>query len=392
MTRWNVSTSVFTLLQLLLTLSTSTTAAAFSFRARRDGESHKNHIHRDINGRQEIHNTPFAGLGMISNPGAGPASTLSPPLDEQFETISAINANGLGGPASPPMTSVDAVRSNGRARITSFAPPVFPSAVLQIPFYTICPDTPGYLNATSSVANATAPYSNLTAAGNATDYLPLALSAIPVPINATVLLSNGSYTTFSSQSLSRPASPLSTSTSITPAPDARIILGTNGCQILYSALTTQICSTVITRGGQVPISVTDCSQWVTFSSSSATVALTCNCANIPATNVPTAPTSPERQIVSGELVSETITPAADSGISAGLGLGITFYAAPWYEIAGGLVPGLVQVANCPDNSGNNCSTASESWSVSTSTSTTTSTRTLQYAGVSHSLPFKYSHH
>jgi hypothetical protein len=380
MTRWNAATSTFTLLQLLLTFSSSTTTAAFSFRARHDGKPHKNYIHRDINGRQEINNAPFAELGVISDPGAGPAPTLSLPLDGQFETISAINANGLGGPTSPSTTGMGAARSNSRATITSFAPPVFPSIVLQIPIYTICPDTPGYVNATLLVVDATVPYSNITAGVNATDYLPPALSALPVPFNATALLSNGSYTAWS-QSLSTPASPASTSASIIPAPDARIILGTNGCQTLYSALTTQICSTVITRGGQVPISVTDCGQWVTFSSSSATAALICNGPNIPATNVPTTAMSPASQTVSGRLISETVTPAPDAGSYASVGLEIAFYAAPWYEIAGGLVPGLVQVANCPDKSANNCSTASESWSVSTSTSTTTSTRILQYAGV-----------
>lgn len=363
MTRLHASAFTIALLQLLLAFSSSMMAAAFSFRSRHDGKSHKNNFHKEIDARQEIPNVPFAGV-----------ETISSFSDEQLETISAMDAADTGGPMAPSMTGMDAAPSDRRAAITSFAPPFFPSTVLQIPIYTICPGTPGYVNATM-------PYPNATAAGNATDYPPPTLSALPVTLNATALLSNGSYTTFLRQSLSTPVFPASASVNVTPSPDARIILDNNGCQTLYSALTTQICSTVITRGGQVPISVTDCSQWVTFSSSNSNAASVrevwnfLDTAEVTLTDMPAAPTSP----TGGGLVSETTTPAAES---ATRGLGIAFYAAPWYEIASGLVPGLVQVASCMDHTENNCSISSESWRVSMSTSTSTSTWTLQYAGVS----------
>ena len=379
----------------MFALSSPTAAAAFSFRARHNGKSHKNHIHQNIDARQDVPNAPVAGPGVISSPGAivqpsAAASTASLPFDEQFETVSAMDGAAFGGQAAG-MTSMSAAgTSSSQATITSFASPVFPSTVIQIPIYTICPDTPGYLNASSTSMNNTALYSNATGPANATSYITPAISAIPVPFNATALLSNGSYTTFLSQSLSTPASLAASSTSptTTPAPDARIVLGDNGCQTLYSASTTQLCSTTITRGGQVPITVSDCSQLVTFSSSSADAAgATCNCPNIPATptSATAAPTSPASQTSSAVVVSGSITSAAASASSAGMGLGIAFYAAPWHEIAAGVVPGLVQVANCPDDSGDGCATSSESWSVSTSTSTTTSTRTVQYAGVSYPL-------
>jgi hypothetical protein len=380
MTRWNASVSTSTLLHLIFTLAAPNLAAAFRFQARHHGKSHQNHIHRHIDARQDAANGPFVGIGMILSPSVTvlPAvSRVTPaclPPDEPLETISAIDA-AFGGAAAPSMRSmVTASSSSEQTTITSFAPPVFPITVIQVPIYTICPDPPGYINTTSTLSsNKTALYSNATATGNAT-YLPQIVSAIPISVNATALLSNGSYTTFLSQSLSSP--------SITPTsvPNARIILGTNGCQTLYSASITQICSTIITRGGQLPITVTNCSQLVTFSSSSASVAPVCNCPT--ASACPTAPTSPASQTVSGMLTSETISSALGSGEGRNTGFGIAFFAAPWHEIAAGIVPGLVHVVDCADERAFNCSTSRERWSVNTSTSIATSTRTVQYAGVS----------
>lgn len=388
MTRWNASTSTLTLLHLLVSLSSPTFVVAFRFQTRHDGKSHKNHGHKDIDARQDIPNMLVEGLGINSSPSAAilpavPALTPSLPLAERFETISAMDAANIGGPVAPSMTSMNAANTiNGPTTRTSFAPPIFPTTVIQIPVYTICPDTAGHINATSTPAlNATALYSNATTTGSATGYPPPILPAISVTINATALLSNGSYTTFLSQSLSTPAAD---SITAAPAPNARIILGTNGCQTVYSASTTRICSAVIARGGQLPLSVSDCSQWVTFSSSSIAAVPTCDCSNIPVTptNILVVSASQASQTISGILNSETVGPATADRSGASAESGIAFYAAPWHEIAAGLVPALVQVANCPDGSGKNCSTSSESWSVSTSTSTVTSTRTVQYAGVS----------
>jgi hypothetical protein len=384
MTRWNAPASTFTLLHLLFTLSSPTFAAAFRVQARHNGKSHKNHIHRDIDARQEVPNATFAGIRIISNLGATMIPTAaptppSPPPDEQFETISAMDPGALGEAAAISMTRMTAASiSIGQATIKSFTTPVFPITVIQIPIYTICPDTPGYINATSTLPlNATALYGNSTATGNTTAYLPQIVSAIPLPVNATALLPDGSYTTLLSQSLPSPAI---LSVTQAPALNARIILGTNGCQTLYSASTTQMCSTVIARGGQLPVTVSNCSQLVTFSSSSTNATPLGNC---PSTLVcPSAPTSPASQTISGMPIHETVSPALAAGGGRNAGLGIAFFAAPWQEIAAGVVPGLVQVANCADESGNNCSTSSERWSVSTATSTATTTRTVRYAGVS----------
>jgi len=47
---------------------------------------------------------------------------------------------------------------------------------------------------------------------------------------------------------------------------ARLVVGPNGCQTLYAPTTTAVCSTVITPFGLPPVSITDCEQYVTFSS------------------------------------------------------------------------------------------------------------------------------
>lgn len=136
MTRWNASASTFTLLHLIFTLSSPCVAAAFRVRARHDGKSHKNHIHRDIDARQDISNGPFAEVGVTSNPGATmipavPIITPSSPPDEQFETISAIDGEAFGGAAAPSMTSMIAASSGiGQATITSYVPPIFPITVI----------------------------------------------------------------------------------------------------------------------------------------------------------------------------------------------------------------------------------------------------------------------
>ena len=387
MTSWNASTSTFAILHFLLTLSSPTVAAAFTFWARHDGKSHKNHIHRGIDAKQDITNAPVAGLDVISSPVAtllpfDAISTISLPLNEKFETSSAMDVAAFSGQAAPWMKSMSAfISSSSRATITSFAPPVFHITVIQVPIYTICPGTPRYINATTSAASSTALYNNATATGNATDYIPTLVSAIPVAVSATALLSNGSYTTFSSQSMliQADAAALSLSPNITLVPEAHIILGTDGCQTLYTTSTTKLCSTIITRGGQVPIAVSDCSQWVTFSSSTVGAPdATCSYPNIPATPVidPATLTSRASQTPDAIFASQAVTPAFISSTSAGIGPGLAFFVAPWHEIAAGIIPSLVQVVDCPDNSRDSCTISSESWSVSTSTSTTVSTRTI----------------
>ena len=393
MTRWNASASTFTFLNLLFILSQPTFAAAFRLRARHDGKSHKNHIHRDIEARQNIPNAPFAGIGILSNPATVSSSatlaatTASPPPQEQFDTISAMDTAGFGGAAAPSMASMTAASaSSSQATIDLLPSPIFPITVIQVPIYTICPDAPGYMNLTSTISpNATAQYSNATAAaGNATQN-----TSIPTNNVNTTLLSSSPSTTPAPD----PTPP--------PSPNARIVLNPNGCQTLYSASTTQICSTVITRGGQLPITVSDCSQWVTFSSSilaataaviptataTETAAAVCNCPNIP---IPVAsqllggagsgsgdgsangitPTAPNINLATPVIPSR---PEVYTGTNP-----IAFFAAPWHVIAAGAIPSVVQVV-----SGNN--TSSERWSVSTSTSIVTGLRTVGFEGVSFSI-------
>ena len=393
MTRWNASTSTFTILHLLLTLSQPIFAAAFRFHARHDGKSHKNHIHRDIDARQNIPNAPFAGIGIISDPGATlpfatTATTASPPPPEQFETISAMDTAGFGGAGAPSMASMSAASaSNSQSTIDPFASPVFPITVIQVPIYTICPDAPGNTNLTSAISpNATAQYSNAVAGGNATQRT----SATPIPFNATTLLSNNSS----------PAIPSSTLPTTTPTlnqaavPNARIILNPNGCQTLYSASTTQICSKIITRGGQLPITVSDCSQWVTFSSSTLTSALpsptataVCNCPNTPVATQLLGGNGSGDENDNAVSSNSTLLPIHTSpNATNGNNNGIAFFAAPWHIIAAGAIPDVVQVV-----SGNNNNTSSERWSVSTSTKVVTGVKTVRFEGVSFFLIIQFLH-
>jgi hypothetical protein len=127
----------------------------------------------------------------------------------------------------------------------------FPITVTQIPVATICPANYSRhlpIPFTASPINATNPLNSTKSLHpllNTTASFPNALGYLPTPANASM------------------TSPIATLAD----PSARIIFGNNGCQTLYTPVTTAICSTILPMGGQLPISVTDCGQWVTFSAS-----------------------------------------------------------------------------------------------------------------------------
>lgn len=46
----------------------------------------------------------------------------------------------------------------------------------------------------------------------------------------------------------------------------QLVVGADGCQTLYSPTTTVVCSTVVSPAGMPPVTITDCDQYITFSS------------------------------------------------------------------------------------------------------------------------------
>jgi hypothetical protein len=288
--------SLTTLVALSISFSTSVA------HPRHDGRNHE-HKHAPRQGA-------FAGIQMISS-SSGPSSTdLLPP--DVIVPGSAINA----APIPAPMTDSSSKTTN--AMLANTTTRAFPIRVIQIPVATICPAshwtplpapyTTSTISATSltqSTSSAHALLNSTSPSTNATDY-------IPIPANTSIV-----------------------APTVTLAdPSARIILGDNGCQTLFTPITTAICSTVLSIGGQLPIRVTDCGQWVTFSSS-------------PVCDGP------------GGAATTALASSSES---------VAYFLAPWYEIASGAVPAEVQVQTCSSASEtSNCATGSESWSISTTT-------------------------
>lgn len=259
---------------------------------------------------------------MISTP-VGPYPTYLLPSDT-IVPGSVITAVPISVPPTDPLSKSTVLL------IAQAASKSFSITVTQIPVATICPanhslhlpvpntispiNNTNLLNSTNSVH----PLLNTTTSfPNATDYHP-------IPANTGIA-----------------------SARVTLAdPSARIILGNDGFQTLFTPDTTMICSTVLPLGGQLPISVTDCEQWVTFSSSPAC----------------------------GGAAMALATGAAETA---------AYFLAPWYEIASGAVPATVQVQTCSGfgpSMSSNCVTGSESWSVSTVTVQSTAVQTAKFYG------------
>ncbi|KAK7894915.1 hypothetical protein LTR67_005654 [Exophiala xenobiotica] len=252
----------------------------------------------------------------------------------------------------------------------------------------------------------------------ATDYLP-------VQVNATAVLADGRTTVFLStspttrSSAPAPAPPSSSSSGTMAAAGnngtnadsvptesngddgsegvdgneanndvARIIFDPSGCQTIYSPVTTQICSTTVKPGGgMVPVQVTDCDQWVTFSSELLPRLAGDDCSATPPTATAAAATADDAgagAAATGGGESLSSTPTTTTATAA------YYYAAHWYDLAAAApdasspgVPGLVRVEKClplASESGSNCVTSSESWSVASSTRTTTKTSVAGFSG------------
>lgn len=142
-----------------------------------------------------------------------------------------------------------------------------------------------------------------------------------------------------STSVSSTATGNSTGTTVTET-------DTNGCSTLYTPVTTPVCQTTLSGMGQLPITVTACSQYVTFSTSTST--------EIPVSTVSGSP----------------------------MGANVAYFLADWRVIASGVVPNNVTVEDCVQGSGGqDCSTSTESWSVTTETYDVPFTSTITFEGM-----------
>ena len=251
---------------------------------------------------------------------------------------------GLGVLASPAPAAAVTAASSITPTMSSY---VFPSTVIQVPVATVCPDTPASsaIFPMLSVSSMMASYNATPGSTNQT------MSYIPVQVNATALLPNGSTTVFLSASstvVHATTSAASLSDDASGTDTARIIMGNNGCQTVFSATTTTLCSTIIHPAGTLPVPITDCDQWITFSSQ--------------------------------KLDACSTAAASNSAAVAGP---VAYYVAHWYDLIQGPIPNHVQVEDClPKSTGSDCVTSSESWDVVASTTTSTGTSVASFSGVS----------
>lgn len=204
---------------------------------------------------------------------------------------------------------------------------------------------------------------------------------LPVFVNATMLLSNGSSVTFLSLSTSTatviPELPEGLPQSIEPpsVETARIILDSNGCQTVYSAKTIPDCDTTLSIPGMVPVPITDCDQWVTFSSQSLG-----DCAGAD------RPTSQVDPISTLKALTSTVSISPRATQTNGP---MAYYVAHWYELIRGPVPEIVEVETCRPEWISNviCQTLREQWNVVYDKKVLTTSSVASFRGVSYHLGY-----
>ena len=300
-------------LTLLVTLSISLSTSIAH--PRHGGRTHK-HKHAPRQGG-------FAGIQILSSPG-GPNPSDLPPSD-------AIAPASVSMAAFIPAPTTDLPENSIGISISNNMTRTFPITVLQIPVATICPPNASIPHPTPYVA----PSINITTSVNGTKGGGPILNTTSSSTNATDYLPPTAKVSIYSPSVSLADH------------NARVILGDNGCQTLFSPTTTAICSTVVSVGGQVPVSVTDCGQRVTFSSSP---------------------------------ICGPVATAAPNGTG---GETMAYFLGPWYDIAAGAVPVEVEVRMCSSaglGASSSCMTTSESWSVSTTMAQSTVLQTVRFFG------------
>lgn len=362
--------------------------------------------------RHFVELTAVLGVAALANAMGhhGKAHVLHPRQDADLLDSSAVDASPASSdipvlsvtvrpipvdPSATPTTGVSSIGANGSM-------PIFPSTTIQEPVATVCP---GGQAAMGSGLMSILPFPSI--------------SGMSV-INATAVLEDGSTTVFSSgvTSTSGPAS----SISFAPADvkDARVVVDNNGCQTLFAPRVKGVCSTVVSPLGIPEVTVTDCDQYITFSSNTQA----CLTASIPiGSPIPlpspipldgsaaepladsAAPASvadpaaaqkrdeSDSALAAAGAADATITPAVDSALlplptvptSRGCG---TYYACAWYDAARGGVPPRVRAVECSNDDvvgggagAAGCTTYEESWSVTSFARTVTETKPISYSGV-----------
>ena len=94
--------------------------------------------------------------------------------------------------------------------------------------------------------------------------------SMPLPnpeiVSATAILPDGSKTTFASASASATTPVQIAARQADSAAEARVGVDAAGCQTLFAPRVTAICSTVVSMVGLPEVTVSECDQWITFSS------------------------------------------------------------------------------------------------------------------------------
>ena len=288
---------------------------------------------------------------------------------------------------------------------------IFPSSMIQVPVATICPDTPSILlntTAGSGLVSATAFLPN----GSSTVYLSTpthpansfnASSYTPVPLPSPISVCypdtdpncpSEPNATFSVTPIPLPTANAANATGNDAAErvildsTARILLDDRGCQTVYSPSYTALCRTTVQLAGMPEATVTDCAQWVTFSSD------TKGCSDAATTSVG----GPEARddIEGNDRGSTTALPTTMAEVTPSMGSALpmmtvkpgTYYAAHWVDLSRGGVPANVRVEECEAERA--CHTFREKWSESKATGVLVKESVASFEGVSTFLPFPRS--
>ena len=368
---------LLTILSILITPS-----SAFGPTIRHTGRSHPHP--KVLVRRQTEGNSPGAGLNAVVPP--PPIVPVPVPSSTHVtfpEIILATYTYPMPTVIEDPPTATS---------IPTLSHYVFPTTVVHIAVATVCPDMPSssaiFPLVSTDLSSSEAPKTIASSS--------LALTShVPVYVDATVFLPSGSSTVFLSLSTSTVTiSPVLPSLESTPPPSAetaRIVQDSNGCQTVYTAATIPCCSTMIRPPGMLPVPVTDCEQWVTFSSQKLGDCSSAEYTILPATIFPAGESpTPPTPTFGPVALPPSPSPTPPSPQITGP---VAFYAAHWYELAQHPVPNIVRVENClPDTtSGSICQTSSEAWSVVHSTSVITTSSVASFSGVCSVPPFPIPH-
>lgn len=263
-----------------------------------------NHLHQ---ARQDG-GAPFAGIEVLTTTSVISLTTVTTRRPQLTASCSSSRPTG-------PTTYIT-------AGTRSFGP--IPITIIPVPVATICSRDARQTSATLNVPSVTSP---ILLHLNSEAKLPAAATAI-LELN-------------SSSVNERPA----------PVPTFTAFDG-SGCSTLYTRKSSAICSTALSGLGSLPISVTDCGQSVTFSTSTG------------AQRVPTTAISSD-PVEQGKPFGERLA----------------YFVAPWYDIAHGQVPERVLVENCVRVVGGEaCGKVTESWRVVNQTTSINVTQSIAFEG------------